>query len=181
MVLSKSQQMARIRSKDTKPEIALRKALWAEGLRYRVNHSRLPGKPDIAILRARVCVFLDGCFWHGCPDHYVFPRSRREYWSDKLLRNVQRDRNQTKELESLGWTVLRIWEHELRGEHLHNAVTQVLRAVNGNTVSTDLPEWRVERVETLEDNEDLERRILSDLRDPNLRQVLEGQRNTKSR
>ena len=181
MALSKSQQMARIRSKDTKPEIVLRKALWAKGLRYRVNHPRLPGKPDVAILGPRVCVFLDGCFWHGCPDHYVFPRSRQEYWSQKLLRNVQRDRNQTRELEDLGWTVLRIWEHELRGKQLQIVVTRVLDAVNGSETSTVAEDWRVERVEPLEDRGNLERRVLSDLRDPELRRVTEGPRNTRSR
>ena len=105
--------MARIRGKHTRPELLLRKALWAAGLRYRL-HRKLPGTPDLAFVGARVAVFVDGCFWHGCPQHYSFPATRSEFWADKLRRNVERDARVGDELAALGWTVLRFWEHSLR-------------------------------------------------------------------
>jgi DNA mismatch endonuclease, patch repair protein len=91
----------------------MRKALWAAGLRYRL-HLRTPyGRPDIVFPYKKVAVFIDGCFWHGCPLHYVRPRSQEEFWATKLRQNIQRDRRQTGDLESAGWRVVRIWEHEL--------------------------------------------------------------------
>jgi DNA mismatch endonuclease (patch repair protein) len=90
--------------------MALRKAAWALGLRYRL-HLRTPvGRADLKFTGKRLAVFVDGCFWHGCPAHYTRPRTRVGFWSKKLADNTARDRRQTAELESLGWTVLRIWE-----------------------------------------------------------------------
>lgn len=113
MALSRSQQMSRIRGRNTGPELALRKALWAAGMRYRL-HVRTPhGRPDIVFPGRTVAVFIDGCFWHGCPLHYVRPRSREAFWATKLHQNIQRDRRQTAGLESAGWRVVRVWEHEV--------------------------------------------------------------------
>ncbi|HYO69174.1 MAG TPA: very short patch repair endonuclease, partial [Archangium sp.] len=87
MGLTRSEQMSRIRGKDTSPERLLRSALWRAGLRFRLQ-SRTPyGRPDVVFSKARVAVFIDGCFWHGCPDHYVRPRTRNDFWSSKLLEN----------------------------------------------------------------------------------------------
>ena len=98
----------------TEPELELRRILFADGLRYRVNYP-VPGKPrrtiDIAFPRRRVAVFVDGCFWHLCPEHCVEPRHNREWWREKLARNVARDRETTELLEGQGWCVVRLWEH----------------------------------------------------------------------
>ncbi len=101
--------MSRIRSRDTSPELLLRKSLWKRGLRYRC-HARVCGiRPDLVFSGPRVVVFVDGCFWHGCPDHYVRPRTRTKFWQEKLRRTTDRDRLQTELLEAEGWTVLRVW------------------------------------------------------------------------
>src|SRR5262245_51945914 len=105
--------MARIRPRDTSPERLLRKHLWNAGLRYRLHVPTPAGRPDIVFVSRRVAVFVDGCFFHGCPDHYVRPRSSCAFWAEKLAANVRRDIDQTRELERLGWRVCRIWEHEV--------------------------------------------------------------------
>lgn len=101
--------------KDTSPERLLRHALFSLGLRYRVQYP-VPGTPrrtiDIAFPRARVAVFVDGCFWHACPVHAVPPKHNAEWWASKLASNVKRDAGTTALLEAQGWTVLRFWEHE---------------------------------------------------------------------
>lgn len=105
--------MAAIRCRDTKPELALRRLLWANGLRYRV-HPRLPGRPDVAFVKAKLAVFVDGCFWHSCPDHCSMPASNTQFWTEKLARNVARDRSVDNQLAQLGWRVVRFWEHEIK-------------------------------------------------------------------
>jgi DNA mismatch endonuclease (patch repair protein) len=96
----------------TKPEVALRRELHRRGLRFRVNHPGLPGRPDIVFTRAKVAVFVDGCFWHRCPEHGTLPRNNRDWWHAKLDRNVDRDRAKDSALGELGWHVLHVWEHE---------------------------------------------------------------------
>src|SRR5262245_58811764 len=113
VALTRSEQMARIRGRNTTPELLLRRLLWEAGLRYRLHAKTPAGRPDIAFPQSRVAVFIDGCFWHGCPDHYVRPRSSSEFWSRKLAENVRRDATQTRRLEALGWRVCRFWEHEI--------------------------------------------------------------------
>lgn len=104
--------MSRIKGKNTKPEIALRKALWALGLRYRLK-SNLPGRPDMVFRGKKLAVFVDGCFWHGCPEHYVPPKTNARFWKKKISENIARDRKVDKKLKDLGWTVFRVWEHEI--------------------------------------------------------------------
>ena len=104
--------MRRVRRRDTGPEIALRRALHRSGVRFRLHDSRLPGTPDIVLIRARLAVFVDGCFWHGCPAHFVEPKSNREFWLDKIRANRDRDRRVDRELRAMGWTPSRVWEHE---------------------------------------------------------------------
>jgi DNA mismatch endonuclease (patch repair protein) len=111
--LTKSEQMARVRSKNTEAEMILRSALWRAGLRFRVTCRYLPGSPDIAFTRWRLAVFVDGCFWHGCPIHYTPPKANSDFWQQKLARNCARDALVNSELEALGWAVLRVWEHEV--------------------------------------------------------------------
>jgi DNA mismatch endonuclease (patch repair protein) len=101
--------------RDTGPELAIRRLLHAAGLRYRVC-LKVPGAPrrtiDIAFSKAKVAVFIDGCFWHGCPEHGQEPTANRQWWIDKIKRNQERDIETTRLLEAEGWTVLRIWEHQ---------------------------------------------------------------------
>ena len=119
------------RGRDTAPEIALRRALHARGLRYRVDHP-LPfdrrRRADVAFTRARVAVFVDGCFWHGCPDHGAIPRTNSEFWAAKITRNRARDDDTNERLEAMGWRVLRFWEHAA----LEVAVEAVIIAVRGS-------------------------------------------------
>lgn len=102
--------------RDTSIELAVRRRLHASGLRYRVDHpadaSDRRRRADIVFTRARIAVFIDGCFWHGCPEHYVPPRANADYWLPKIARNRERDRDSTRRLEEAGWTVMRFWEHE---------------------------------------------------------------------
>ena len=104
------------RRRDTKPELLIRRALHASGLRYRVDYAPLASdrrrRADIVFTRAKVAVFVDGCFWHGCPTHFVMPKSNVDYWAPKIQRNMARDAETTHRLEDGGWTVLRFWEHE---------------------------------------------------------------------
>lgn len=111
--LARSTNMANIRGRDTSPEMLLRKALWQNGFRFRVNFRVVGIRPDIVFTARKLVVFVDGCFWHGCPQHYVMPRTRPEFWSDKLETNTRRDRKQTVGLMENGWRVLRFWEHEI--------------------------------------------------------------------
>jgi DNA mismatch endonuclease (patch repair protein) len=106
--------------RDSTPEVELRRALHRAGRRYRVDFplrvtGRRPIRPDIVFTRARVAVFVDGCFWHGCQEHGTRPQSNSEYWAAKIEINQTRDREQTTVLEREGWTVVRIWEHEAPG------------------------------------------------------------------
>nr|VFJ88185.1 MAG: T/G mismatch-specific endonuclease [Candidatus Kentron sp. H]VFJ90197.1 MAG: T/G mismatch-specific endonuclease [Candidatus Kentron sp. H]VFJ96564.1 MAG: T/G mismatch-specific endonuclease [Candidatus Kentron sp. H] len=105
--------MSRVRGRDTKPELLLRKALWARGARYRL-HAGLPGKPDLVFPGKRLAVFVDGCFWHGCPIHGGIPATNRAFWEKKLGDNVARDRRMDAKLAEMGWRVLRIWAHEIK-------------------------------------------------------------------
>lgn len=171
MALSRSEQMSRIRGKDTTPEIKLRKALWSQGLRYRLHRDTPVGRPDLVFVGPEVAVFIDGCFWHGCPKDYVFPRSRRDFWTDKLTDNLERDRRQTLGLEDRGWTVLRIWEHEI-DEKLEDTVDLVEGVVREGGEGR-APIWRVEAVEPLDDDSDIERLHLVTLRDPETTRVVE--------
>ncbi len=104
------------RRRDTAPEVRLRSALHARGHRFRkdlrVVADGVAVRPDVVFPRRRVAIFLDGCFWHACPEHGTQPRSNDWYWAPKLARNVERDRRQTSALERAGWRVLRVWEHE---------------------------------------------------------------------
>jgi DNA mismatch endonuclease, patch repair protein len=162
MVLSRSEQMSQIKGKNTTPERVLRSALWRAGLRYRL-HARTPvGKPDVVFPQMRVAVFIDGCFWHGCPEHYVRPRSRESFWKHKLKENIERDRRQTLGLEALGWRVVRIWEHEVF-EMTAELVSRVQSALEDPHWSPQ-DDWRVVQVESVDEATKLERRSLIPLR-----------------
>ncbi|MFH9735913.1 very short patch repair endonuclease [Streptomyces sp. NPDC017260] len=133
-----SARMSRQGSRDTAPEIAVRRLLHAAGLRYRVNMP-VPGMPrrtiDIAFTKARVAIFLDGCFWHGCPQHATHPKANAAWWRTKLDKNMARDRETSEHLRKEGWTVLRFWEHEAP-DAIALAVQEARRAVNGPDART---------------------------------------------
>lgn len=118
------------RRRDTKPEMALRKVLHAAGRRYRVDHRiDTPDgsvRTDIVFTRQRLAVFVDGCFWHGCPAHGSRPRSNPAYWNAKIARNRARDRRQTEALTAAGWRVVRVWEHESQEEALARVDAAIL-------------------------------------------------------
>jgi len=104
--------MSALRTTGTEPELALRRELHARGLRFRLNARNLPGRPDIVLSRARIAVFVDGCFWHGCPQHAVAPKANAAWWRTKLDGNRARDERNTTALHEAGWLVIRAWEHE---------------------------------------------------------------------
>lgn len=107
-------RMSRQATRDTKPELILRRELHRRGLRYRVNTRPLPtlrGTADVVFTKARVAVFVDGCFWHRCPVHGAIPKSNTQWWIDKFEANVARDRQMDERLREVGWKVIRVWEH----------------------------------------------------------------------
>lgn len=101
---------------DTEPERLLRKELWRRGYRYRVNERVEGVRPDLVFKGSAVAVFVDGCFWHGCPTHYTAPENNADFWSRKLKRNRERDRRNNRTLQDSGWTVVRCWECEIRDD-----------------------------------------------------------------
>lgn len=115
---ARRRNMQAIRSRDTKPEQMIRRLVHARGLRYRVAARPLPElrrTADLVFRPTKVAVFIDGCYWHGCPEHYKAPKVNPGYWSDKVARNVARDRDTDERLKEAGWLVLRFWEHEPSG------------------------------------------------------------------
>lgn len=128
-VLTKEQRtynMSQIRSKNTKPEITLRKLLFARGIRgYRI-HYNLPGKPDIVFTKNKIAIFIDGCFWHKCPICFKEPATRKNFWIEKIDNNVLRDKENSEKLTADGWVVFRFWEHEIR-KNPEDVVEKILK------------------------------------------------------
>lgn len=124
----RSKIMRAVHSNDTRMEEKFRKELFSRGVRFRKNVSDLPGKPDIAIKSKRVVIFLDSCFWHGCPEHLRQPKSNKNYWDKKVKLNVERDHKINSEYRIRGWKLVRIWEHEIKDnpEKCINRIIEVL-------------------------------------------------------
>jgi DNA mismatch endonuclease (patch repair protein) len=117
-----------MRRRDTGPEVALRQALHKQGLRFRVDRRPLadvPRRADLVFVRARVAVFVDGCFWHSCPIHHTFPKANKKWWANKLRANRRRDASTDRQLRKVGWLVARVWEHESP----EKAASQIARLV----------------------------------------------------
>ena len=120
------------RSRDTTSEVLLRSQLHRLGLRFRKHANVDPGvkcKADIVFRRARLCVFVDGCYWHGCRKHFRTPKVNRAWWNEKIADNRKRDRRKTSALRKRGWRVVRIWEHELGSQRIDQIVRTIISAV----------------------------------------------------
>jgi DNA mismatch endonuclease (patch repair protein) len=132
-IQERSKMMSKIRSNNTKPEILLRKALFAKGLRYKINDKKLQGKPDIVLSKYRTVIFVHGCFWHnhkGCKRAHL-PKSNVKYWENKIKTNEERDFKNREILEKLGWSVIIIWECELKTkEKIEQAVINLIKNFN---------------------------------------------------
>ena len=134
--------MAAIRSKDTKPEMIVRRGLWKRGFRYRLNYKRLPGHPDLVLRKYRTCIFVNGCFWHG---HNVtlnikdetlnsecckIPNTNREFWVAKIRRNKERDKEEQKKLAAMGWHCITVWECELTPKKREETLESIAFTLN---------------------------------------------------
>ena len=142
--------MAAIRSKDTKPEMIVRKGLWSRGFRYRLNHKRLPGHPDLVLRKYRTCIFVNGCFWHG---HHValpqmedvrskmeevivnsacckIPTTNRDFWVAKIRRNKERDKEEQRKLAEMGWHCITVWECELKPQKREETLESIAFTLN---------------------------------------------------
>ena len=143
--------MAAIRAKDTKPEIIVRKFLWGRGFRYRLNHPRLPGKPDVVLRKYRTCIFVNGCFWHGHEGcrFFVMPKSRTDFWQAKIARNKERDIDVQKKLAAMGWHSITVWECQLKP----NERTQTLESLAYTLNHIFLEDHKPRKYVIPEDNE----------------------------
>lgn len=138
-LMTRSENMARIKYKDTKPEVFLRKLLWHQGFRYRINYKELPGKPDIYLSKYKTAIFVNGCFWHmheGCK-YSSIPKTNCDYWKEKLEGNVERDKKNCKELENMGINVIVIWGCEIKEmlkseENKDKKMNEILSIINDN-------------------------------------------------
>ena len=141
--------MAAIHSKDTKPEMIVRRGLWARGFRYRLNHKRLPGHPDLVLRKYRTCIFINGCFWHGhnvalpqmsdgrCLMEDVMnsecckiPKTNRDFWVAKIRRNKERDKEEQRKLASMGWHCITVWECELKPKYREQTLDSIAFTLN---------------------------------------------------
>lgn len=136
---TRSYNMSRIRSTNTKPEETVRKYLFSNGLRYRKNVRKLPGCPDIVLPKYNAVVFVNGCFWHmhkNCPK-FVWPKSNQDYWQKKILNNVARDKENYKKLNDLGWNVFVIWECQLKKQAKESSLNNLY--INITTTNSNPP------------------------------------------
>ena len=137
--LHQQNNMAFVKSKDTKPEMIVRRGLWKRGFRYRLNHKRLPGHPDIVLRKYRTCIFVNDCFWHG---HFVeldtmessqccrIPNTNREFWMAKIHRNKERDKEEQRKLAEMGWHCITVWECELKPSKREETLDSIAFTLN---------------------------------------------------
>src|SRR5690606_37330429 len=132
----RSKIMGKIKGKNSKPELLFRKALWAKGIRYRINNKTLPGKPDISIKKYKLAIFIDGEFWHGYnwDERKNTIKSNRRFWIPKIERNLQRDKEVNQALQDMGYTVFRFWAKDLKNE-LGKCINDVLVYINTGNVN----------------------------------------------
>lgn len=128
---TRSFNMSRIRSKDTSPEILVRKFLFSKGFRYRLNVNELPGKPDIVLKKYNAVIFVNGCFWHGhegCK-YFILPKTRTEWWSQKISKTQSRDKKTEADLKAKGWQVITIWECELKPKKVEQTLNSLISSL----------------------------------------------------
>ena len=147
--IERHNNMAAIHGKDTKPEMVVRRWLWGHGFRYRLNHPRLPGKPDIVMWKYRTCIFVNGCFWHGHEGcrYYTIPKTNTEFWVNKVKRNKERDVKVQHELAAMGWHCITIWECELKPKVREKTLESLAYTLN----KIFLQDRTVKRYEILEE------------------------------
>lgn len=142
-------RMSVIKSKNTKPELLVRKFLFGRGFRYRLNHPRLPGHPDLVLRKYKTVIFVNGCFWHGHEDckYYVLPNTNTEFWQNKIERNRSRDVEERRQLNSMGWHCITIWECQLKPK----VRQQTLDALEYALYHIYLEDRRIKSYETTEE------------------------------
>ncbi len=123
--------MSRIKASGTKPEIMLRHALWRRGFRYKINDKSLPGKPDIVLPKYRTVIFVNGCFWHGHDGchHFVVPKTNTSFWINKIKNNKLRDSIVQSQLEGMGWSVVKVWECQLKNKNFNSTISIIFQAL----------------------------------------------------
>ena len=145
--------MSAIRSRDTKPELLVRKFLFGCGFRYRLNHPRLPGHPDLVLRKYRTVIFVNGCFWHGhegCK-YYVLPRTNADFWKNKIERNRGRDMEEQRKLATMGWHCITVWECQLKPK----VRQQTLNTLENTLYHIYLDDRRIKTYETAEEKYDM--------------------------
>lgn len=148
--------MAAIRGKDTKPELIVRKFLFARGFRYRLNHPRLPGHPDIVLRKYRTVIFVNGCFWHGhegCK-HYVIPKTNVSFWQAKIERNRNRDAENLRSLYSMGWHCLTVWECQLKPKQRQQTLESLENTLRHIYYQDNVKIYDIEREQMMQVAED---------------------------
>jgi DNA mismatch endonuclease (patch repair protein) len=130
---TRSYNMSRIKNKNTRPEMLVRKFLFAHGFRYRLNDKKLPGKPDIVLPKYKTVIFVNGCFWHGHENcrYFKLPATRTEWWREKIEGNVKNDIIKKEQLQEAGYKVLIIWECELKEDNTYNQLLEHINQING--------------------------------------------------
>ena len=130
----RSYNMSKIKGKDTKPEMLVRKFLFANGFRYRLHDKKLPGKPDIVLPKYKTVIFVHGCFWHGHEEckYYVIPKTRTEWWLNKINHNIENDQKANIILQSENWKVLTIWECDLKNNKRKQTLSELLKTIKDN-------------------------------------------------
>ncbi len=129
----RSEIMRSVKSKDTKMEIAFRKAIWQKGFRYSKNSSKYFGKPDLVFKKYKTVIFLDSCFWHGCKQHCRIPTTRKKYWAEKIERNKNRDKEVKRFYAKNGWNIVRVWEHEIKKD-LNGVVLNIIQKIKNHEI-----------------------------------------------
>lgn len=129
---TRSYNMSRIRGKDTKPEMVVRKFLFANGFRYSLHKKELPGKPDIVLPKYRTVIFVNGCFWHGHKNcrYFVIPKTRTDWWKEKIIRNVKNDSDNRRRLFSLNWNIINVFECELKPDKRDKTLHAIIKNIH---------------------------------------------------
>lgn len=139
---TRSYNMSQIKGKNTKPELLVRKYLFSNGFRYRLHDSKLPGKPDIILPKYKTIIFINGCFWHGhegCK-YFVIPKSRTEWWTNKILKTKENERKNKIILKQIGWNIITIWECQLK----KNIIESTLKSLSNKLYSNFLNQYKIQ-------------------------------------